>query len=422
MPAPSRHCGWLVAALVCAAGVRGYFYSGSCDSVSDCRCCDISAGREAIFPTYIRGGWARVNYCCRDVIPIVRRSRARYRWGITAGCLSHSRPGEPRDQQGFAYPVTTLILRCRLPCNCTILHLCRCGGPLLLIAVSCGRAHADLGAVFGMAKFIPCANCGGSQHALGSLAVMPGLKLEQMSLLVAGFIAIAILLLIRDYQVGAGIMLALASMKPQLVVLLLVWVGIWALGDPRRRYRWAVSFLVAMAIQIAAGEWYLPHWIPRFWQAAREYRTYTAAISACWAAWFRTVAGQDPGSSGLRSLDETLLERTLPGSQHERFLREPPAWFWRSRFYSCPLTRFTIRYFLIQPALLVLFEGRHALWRKSAASRLLLLTVAVLVAWPWITSVVLAGLSFILPQARVERYWAVPFLDGAGHPGGEWRL
>ena len=61
------------------------------------------------------------------------------------------------------------------------------------------------------------------------------------------------------------------------------------------------------------------------------------------------------------------------------------------------------------PALLMLFEQRRALWRKSVVSRLLLLIAAGLVAWPWITSVWLATLSFALPQERVEAYWAVPF-------------
>ncbi|MGC1498364.1 MAG: hypothetical protein WA800_00080, partial [Terriglobales bacterium] len=37
------------------------------------------------------------------------------------------------------------------------------------------------------------------------------------------------------------------------------------------------------------------------------------------------------------------------------------------------------------------------------------IVVSVLVAWPWIASVVLAGLSFVLPRAAVERAWAVPF-------------
>jgi len=114
---------------------------------------------------------------------------------------------------------------------------------------------------------------------LGSLGVVQGLKLQQMSLFVAGLIAIAITLLVADYAVAAGILLAMATIKPQLVGLLLLWLAIWTVADWRRRYRWAISFLATMAILMAASEWYLPHWIFHFGQAVREYRQYTAVIN-----------------------------------------------------------------------------------------------------------------------------------------------
>src|SRR5258707_1380027 len=83
--------------------------------------------------------------------------------------------------------------------------------------------------------------------------------------------AIPITLLVTDYAVAAGVLLAWATMKPQFVVLLLLWLAVWTMADWRRRYRWAVSFLATMTILMAASEWYLPHWIPRFWHAVREY-------------------------------------------------------------------------------------------------------------------------------------------------------
>ena len=110
---------------------------------------------------------------------------------------------------------------------------------------------------------------------LGSLPVMQGLKLQQITLFVVPLLAVAMALLVSDRPVAAGVLLALATIKPQLVLLLLVWLTIWTVADWRRRYRWAASFLVSMAILWAASEWYLPHWIPRFWQAVREYHNYT---------------------------------------------------------------------------------------------------------------------------------------------------
>lgn len=209
-----------------------------------------------------------------------------------------------------------------------------------------------------------------------------------------------------DYQIAVGIVLALASMKPQLVVLLLVWLGIWMLGDARKRYRWAVSFLVAMAIQVAAAEWFLPHWIPRFWQAVMDYRNYTGAISVL-EEWTGTLLG--------RTLEVVALCLLIGLCWKERRQTATSSAFARTTSAVLAFTLLLIpadsvyNQVLLIPALLVLCEDCEALWRGSMTSRLLLLTVIGLVAWPWITSVVLAALSFGLPQARVEGYWTVPF-------------
>jgi len=107
----------------------------------------------------------------------------------------------------------------------------------------------------------------GSETAANQLFVVP-------------LLAVAMALLVSDRPVAAGVLLALATIKPQLVLLLLVWLTIWTVADWRRRYRWAASFLVSMAILWATSEWYLPHWVPRFWQAVREYHSYTGEMSA----------------------------------------------------------------------------------------------------------------------------------------------
>src|ERR1039457_2441994 len=60
--------------------------------------------------------------------------------------------------------------------------------------------------------------------SIGTLAVMQGLKLQQITLVVAALLAAALALLISDHQIPAGILLALATIKPQLVWLVLFWL------------------------------------------------------------------------------------------------------------------------------------------------------------------------------------------------------
>src|ERR1019366_2254524 len=189
--------------------------------------------------------------------------------------LDPVRPGDPKDQQGFAYPV--YVAFCLAPTIHVPFEIVGKGFFWVLLGLTLTtiplwlrvlRWSVPLWAQESLVVF-----------TLGSLPVMQGLKLQQMTLFVVALLAVAVALLASDRPIAAGIVLALTTIKPQLVWLLLFWLMIWTLADWRRRYRWAASFLITIAILCAASEWFLPHWIPRFLQAAREYRNYTDAVS-----------------------------------------------------------------------------------------------------------------------------------------------
>ena len=112
--------------------------------------------------------------------------------GYYGRVLQSSRPSDPRDQQGFAYPVYVVFLLAptvRLPFD-----VVKAGFFWTLLFLTAISALIWLRA---SQRVVPFA----TQFTvvvltLGSLAVMQGLKLEQMSLLVAGLIAMGVLLLI----------------------------------------------------------------------------------------------------------------------------------------------------------------------------------------------------------------------------------
>src|ERR1700704_3086605 len=154
--------------------------------------------------------------------------------------LDPSRPNDPHDEQGFAYPV--YVVFCLAP---TI------GLPFTIVQKAFFYILLMLTSTSTLLWFRilrwsapPWIQISLLVLTLGSLAVMQGLKLEQMSLLVAGLMAIALALLVAGHAVAAGVLMAVASIKPQLVVLPLCWLTIWTLADWRRRYRWAASFLI----------------------------------------------------------------------------------------------------------------------------------------------------------------------------------
>jgi hypothetical protein len=240
---------------------------------------------------------------------------------------------------------------------------------------------------------------------IGSLPFIEGFLLQQITIFVVPMMAVAIVLLVFDHPIPAGILLALCTVKPQLVFLLVIWLMIWTMVDWRRRYTWAVSFLLTMLILCAASEWYLPHWVPRFWQALREYRNYTGEMS---------VTDEMIGAPWSRIIEATAVVILIVACWRERrqAVNTDAFAFMLSLVLAVTIlvtpTYGLYNQLLLIPAVLIILKDRRAIWQANIVSRLLAVVTIALVCWPWISAIALAGLSFVLPRETVERAWAVP--------------
>ncbi len=285
--------------------------------------------------------------------------------------LDASRPEDPRDEQRFAYPVYVVFLLAPtvgLPFETVqraffwMLLLSTILGVLLWLRVlRWSTPWWTLVSLFLL--------------TVGSPAVMQGLKLRQLSLLVAALVFAAVLLLVSDHLSAAGSMLAMATIKPQLVWLLLLWLAVWTAAEWKRRYRLASSFLVSMMVLVASSEMCLPHWIPRFWQAIQEYQRYTGATSVL-----------DMGlSAALLSLAMTGLicwKERKQVADSEAFAR-----------VLCLVLAVTVlvaptaapyNQILLLPAMLLLAREWRTIRERRVGSTLLLTLAAAATAWPWI--------------------------------------
>ena len=63
---------------------------------------------------------------------------------------------------------------------------------------------------------------------------------------------------------------------------------------------------------------------------------------------------------------------------------------------------------LLIPAVLLLCMKRRTIWGMGVAMRVVFSITATLLLWPWISSSILAGLSFVLPWETIDRAWAIP--------------
>jgi hypothetical protein len=104
-----------------------------------------------------------------------------------------------------------------------------------------------------------------------SWPVVLGLRMQQPTLLVAVLVLPACWLLSRNRPIAAGILLALSTFKPQLVLPLILWLLLWS--ALRRRFAFPLAFAATELLFLFAGERLLPGWFPQWIATLHQYRS-----------------------------------------------------------------------------------------------------------------------------------------------------
>jgi len=107
---------------------------------------------------------------------------------------------------------------------------------------------------------------------LASWPVVWGVHQIQPTLIVAALAAAGCFLLQRGNPTLAGILFALATIKPQLVGPLIAWLCLWTLL--RREWRFLASLTLSLAALLGSATWLLPGWVPRWRVAMAQYLVY----------------------------------------------------------------------------------------------------------------------------------------------------
>ena len=185
--------------------------------------------------------------------------------------IDHARPGDPKDEHRFPYPLYMVFLIA--PFATLPFESVRVGAMVVWIILSLAgfRLWAK--------SFAPDWHRGwlliGQILVLSSYPVLEAIFAEQLAMLVAFLMAAAILAIRRDDLRFAGVMLAIATIKPQLVLLLGIYLFLWMLADWRRRKRLLYGFAGMLALLLLAAEITLPDWFLQWFRTIVAYRTYT---------------------------------------------------------------------------------------------------------------------------------------------------
>ncbi|MGH9498324.1 MAG: glycosyltransferase family 87 protein [Terriglobales bacterium] len=329
---------------------------------------------------------------------VTREIQAGYYGRPLDRALSH----DPTDQQGFAYPLYVVFLLAPtigLPFASvqTIFRwllwaLTAASVPLWLRTLRWKVSAETLMTLMVL--------------TLGSFATLQGIKLQQLSLLVAAFIALSAMLLAEGHLFAAGVLLALATIKPQLALPVAGWFLVWAFSGGTRRRGFGWGFVTTLAALAGGAEYILPGWVGRFRDAVNAYRQYNQgadslldvlftplwgrwlavliAALAAWLAWRRrrTDAGSEQHSQVtvlILTVTVIVIPKTSPYNQ-----------------------------LLLLPGILLLLRQGRAVWGSGVVRHGVVVICWLMVAWPWVAALGLSVASIFVPSASVQTAWLLP--------------
>jgi hypothetical protein len=315
--------------------------------------------------------------------------------------LDPTRPNDPQDQQGFAYPVYVVFLLAPsiwLPFSAVQIIF-----RVLLVSLIAASVLLWISAlqwqISATGKLIAVA------LVLGSFPAVQAIKLQQLTVLVCTLLAGCAALIVNRRLGLAGVLLAFATIKPQLALAFAGWLVVWAVGDWRSRQRLVWSFLVTLGGLIIAGEILLSGWIGRFRGAAAAYLKYAGSSSlldmALTPVWGRVAAGL------------VIVVVTYMCWSWRRAMEKSELFRWNMAIVLSTILVVIPKFspynqLLLIPALLLLAAGASRLWKASVVSRLCVALVASVILLPWLSALALDISLLFLPQAVVERGWALP--------------
>jgi hypothetical protein len=234
---------------------------------------------------------------------------------------------------------------------------------------------------------------------LASLPLLEGLFAVQWGLLAAVLLAASVAAARNGKLALSGFLLALATTKPQIVVLAAAYLIFWAFSDWQRRKNLLIAFFITMAVLLGVCELILPAWLAGWWYALARYRGYTQAPLA------RDMLGNVLGTA----LTAALLLGAVAIAWKAR--REPVG----SQEFSLGLafvlaaTTLTILHSdaiydheILLPAVLLVILSWRTILRLGPAVRLILLLASLALSRQRIAASVVSIAALVVGRAKIQ--------------------
>jgi glycosyl transferase family 87 len=324
--------------------------------------------------------------------------------------LDSSLSGDPKDQQRFAYPIYVVFLLA------PFVHLSfpiveACFRWVLAVLVVC-TVLLWLRAIRWNPAWLTTAILG--LLTFSSFPVLQGLKLQQLTLVVSALISAALALIGAGHLLVAGVLLATATIKPQLVLPIAVWLFLWAFSNWKARRNLILGFASAMALLLLGAQWILPGWMGEFRTAMSAYRQYTGASGSVLAVLTNTTCGIVLSVFVMLGVG-VLAWKTRHETADSELFSIATSLILAATLVVIPMTA-PYNQVLLLPSIFLLLRHRRTLPSSSTVTRLGYLIGSFILFWPWIVAMVLAAGSLALPAVEIQRAWAVPLWSSLALP------
>lgn len=305
--------------------------------------------------------------------------------------LDPSRPGEPRDQQRFAYPLYVIFLVA--PTIGTQFHSAQVLFSWVLAIVTAVSVALWLSVIPLQLSLLARVTLFAA--VLSSVPLLQGVSLIQFGLLVAGLLCAAVAAVVAGHLFLAGALLALATIKPPMSLLAISWLMMWIAGDwrPRRPLLW--GFAATLAVLIASSEFLVPGWLLRYPQVLIAYAQYSGTTPLIGVflprslLWPVAVGGLVATASFCWS-----VRRQPPNSSH--FILAF-AFVSTLTVLIMPTALSPYNHVLLLPAVLLILHHWPELWSRGFLSRVLISLLAAVAILPWLLAP-LVTVGFLMPR------------------------
>lgn len=239
---------------------------------------------------------------------------------------------------------------------------------------------------------------------LSSYSALEAFFAAQIGLVVLFLLASTIVALQHGKFLFAGFLVALGTIKPQVVALAILYLLCWAIYDWKRRARFVIGFFSTMLLLIGASLIILPSWIQSWLHNVVAYRQYTMPPLVAHVL----TSPFGPHLGGLMTAILTVGSLLVAGgfAWRHRGAEITSLEFWFTMSLMLTITTIVVLpgqavydHLILIPVVLLLVRERDTLRSGALATQLLLGIGTGVLFWPWISAFVLIALRPIISPA-----------------------